>query len=293
MYERMLVPLDGSPLAEMVLPYVSQLAARFTLQVTFFHVCHGQEPSLFMCQSYIQHIAEAMSAKLAANHGTATGIAVSGNVAEEVLRQADESRTDLVLMASHGHSGRGFWTLGSTVHKVVTASHLPVMVVRDELPADIADGTWPSTIIVPLDGSTLSEAAIPHAQAMSKGGGKLNLLRVCDAPAILADYPESVMPDSWDEHVKLTQQGAEKACMVYLDGIEEEFKKEGLATDRNVVLGRAAEEIVKYVNSEPAALVVMSTHGQSGISRWPYGHVADRVLLACKNPLLLIRPRKP
>jgi len=291
MYKRILVPLDGSQMAEMVLPYVTTISARFGAHVVFLHVCQGAESSLFMCQSYVRHIAETVGGRMGGKDITATGMAVTGNVADQILHQATDTRSDLVIMASHGQSGRGAWSLGSVAHKVVAASCVPVLVVRDQLAAEASK--WPRTVVVPLDGSALSEVALEHARAMAQGGADLNLLRVCEPPVVLADYPDAVMPDNWDEHLKLAERGAERACKVYLDGLETRLKNDGLAAKTQVLLSsHVADEISRFVNLDSTALVVMSTHGQSGLSLWPYGHVADRVLLASKNPILLIRPPK-
>jgi nucleotide-binding universal stress UspA family protein len=291
MYQNILVPMDGSPLAEVVLPYIYQLCTRFSPRVTFLHVCQSSE-SAFMCEAYVERLVEAAEREVKAAQGTMKAVTVPGNVPETILEQADKAASDLILMAAHGYSGRGDWMLGSVTHKVISASRAPVLIIRERLPD--SSGAWPQEAIVPLDGSSLSESVLPHVVAMAKTGVSVTLLRVCEPPVLLADYPDSVMPEGWDDHVKLAKRSAENACSVYLgDVAREKLQKEGVNADSTVVLSdRAADGIIEQISQNPSALVVMSTHGRSGFSRWPYGHVTDRVVLASKNPVLLIRPRK-
>ena len=293
MYKKMLVPLDGSPLAELALPYVRKMCTEFDLKATFLHVCQERESdSLFMCKSYIERISENTAKQLGRNEVDFEAVTQSGNVAQKILEQADKSASDLILMAAHGYSGPGLWRLGSIVHKVLTASRTPILVVRDEIAREHIE-SWPKNVILPLDGSALSEEALPHALAMAHTGAELTLLRVCEQPDLLADYPESDMPESWNEHVKLAVGGAERACGVYLNEVNQKKLTAELANvSTNVVLASSASEgIMEYAKKNPKALIVMSTHGKSGLSLWPYGHVADRVLMAASNPILLVRPR--
>ncbi len=291
MYQSILVPMDGSPLAEVVLPYVYELSAKFSPKITFLHVCQSSE-STFMCEAYVEHLVDAAEHRLKAAKGTIKAVTVSGSVHESILEHADRAANDLILMAAHGYSGRGNWMLGSVIHKVISSAKTPVLMVRENLPSRA--GGWPKDAIVPLDGSSLSESVMPHVVAMAKTGVTVTLLRVCEPPVLLADYPDSVMPEGWDEHIKLAQRSAENACSIYLDDVvTDRLQKEGVKAQSTVVLAdRAAEGIIEHIGRDPSALVVMSTHGRSGFSRWPYGHVTDRVVLASKNPILLIRPRK-
>ena len=292
MYGNLLVPMDGSPLAEIALPYVYQLLARFEPKVTFLHVCREGDQSRFMCEAYVNRLAETVEQQTKAKKGRVSAVTVSGHVADGILEQARKTGSDMILMAAHGHSGPNR-ILGSTVHKVLAAAKTPVLVVREELPKG-SEG-WPKDVIVPLDGSSLSETVLPHVIALAKTGVNVTLLRVCEPPVVLADYPDSVMPDNWEEHVKLAQKGAEKTCNIYLHDIaKDKLAREGVEANSRVVLADgAANGIIEDVGRFPSALIVMSTHGRSGFSRWPYGHVADRILLASENPILLVRPQKP
>ena len=95
-----------------------------------------------------------------------------GYPAEEILRYTEENDVDLIMMASHGLSGVRRWVLGSVADKVLRASGVPVWLVRAGVTEEIAYDKWPSkTILVPLDGSELAEAVLPHAEAVAKQRG--------------------------------------------------------------------------------------------------------------------------
>jgi nucleotide-binding universal stress UspA family protein len=166
------------------------------------------------------------------------------------------------------------------------------MVVKEGLPEQVTE--WPEQAIVPLDGSSLSETVLPHVLEFGKAGTRITLLRVCEPPVLLADYPDTSMPENWEEHSRLAQKGAEQTCAAYLeDFAKERLVKEGIRANAEVILAdRAANGIIDYANKDSSALIMMSTHGQSGLSLFPYGHVADRILLGCGNPILLVRTQK-
>jgi nucleotide-binding universal stress UspA family protein len=292
MYQTMLVPLDGSPQAEIVLPYVKRFCAKFGSRAVFVNVCPVAGLAAHMCETYMKHIAELAQADLKGARVEVVAVADPGNAASRILQEADRRKADLIMMASHGQSGRGQWELGSVVHKALNASKVPILVIKEELPPDFGD--WPATAMVPLDGSPLSESVLPHVIRIGKAGTRITLFRVCEPPVLLSDYVDSTMPEQWEEHTRLAMRGAERACAVYLENVgKDRIETEGLRAQAEVLLAdRAPAGIIEYAGRDQNALVVMSTHGHSGFSRFPYGHVADRVLLACKNPLLLVRPGK-
>ena len=111
MYQRMLVPLDGSPMAEMVLPYAKQIADRLNLEMFFVHVC-SESAMKFVCRSYIEHVAE-----LAKTNISAHGEVIVGDPAKAIIKYGETNRIDLMPIATHGQSGLGGWAIGSIAHK--------------------------------------------------------------------------------------------------------------------------------------------------------------------------------
>lgn len=303
-YERMLVPLDGSELAEVVFAYAKELAGRLGTDVILLHVCALEETEqLPMRRAYIEHsveIIKGQSEELQKKSGAQAGskaIEVRGEVAtgypaEEIIRYAEANHVDLILMATHGRSGIKRWTMGSVADKVLRVSKVPVWLVRAGVPKEIVYDQLPTRkILVLLDGSELAESVLPHVEAVAKqqGAGPVEvvLLTVCE-PMLLPSYYPITMPLSWDDHVTMCKRESEQ----YLAKTEKRLKDTGLRVRSEVLTGKPADAIVDYVNKNPVNLIVMSTHGRSGLGRWVFGSVAEKVLLGVTSPILLIRPQQ-
>jgi len=296
-YKRMLVPLDGSELAETALAFAKQLSGRLKLDVTFLHVC-GSDESRFasMHHAYVDWVADNMKRQLkeAGIPVEAQGEAVVGHPAEEILQYAQKNRIDLILMASHGRSGVMRWALGSVADKVLRASEIPVWLVRAASAQQSDYDKWLKiTALVPLDGSELAEQILPYVEAMVKQRGAeivdVVLIRVCEPPAIPSDYPPG-MPLSWDEHVEQEMAKCSQRNEQYLSAVERRLRDADLSVRSQLLMGKAADEIVDYAAKTPFSLIAMTTHGRSGLGRWVYGSVAEKVLLGVSNPILLVRP---
>jgi len=145
-------------------------------------------------------------------------------------------------------------------------------------------------ILVPLDGSELAECVLPHVETVARGCSAVEivLLRVCDAPSILADYPEG-KGKSWERHVERMTTNAEQQCNIYLGDVEKQLRDQGFNVRIESRLGKPAEEIINYANESNADLIIMASHGRSGVSRWAYGSVADKVLRSTCVPVLLVK----
>jgi nucleotide-binding universal stress UspA family protein len=303
MYRKVLVPLDGSELAEVVFVYAKELAGRLGLDLVLLHVYSPDEAaSVPMRRAYVERAAEIIkrqSEEAREKAGIKPGVkAVNvrgelapGYPAEEILRYADENGIDLILMATHGRSGVKRWTVGSVADKVLRASKVPVWLIRAGIPQEIVYDKWPTrTILVLLDGSELAETVLPHVEAVAKQRGAelvdVILLSVCE-PSLLPSYYPAAMPLNWDDHVARCKRSNGE----YLAKIEKRLKEAGLRVRSEVLVGKPAEAIVDYVSKNPVNLIVMSTHGRSGPSRWVLGSVAEKVLLGVSSPILLVRPR--
>jgi nucleotide-binding universal stress UspA family protein len=148
-------------------------------------------------------------------------------------------------------------------------------------------------IMVPLDGSELAECVIPHVQSVAKGCGaeEVILFRVCEPPVILADYPQDLQP-GWEDHVHQETTHSQQQCRLYLDDTEKKLVQSGLKVTTKAALGNAAKLIVDYAVQNQIDLIIMASHGRSGISRWAYGSTAEKVLHSTQVPVLIIRPEE-
>jgi len=223
------------------------------------------------------------------------GEVVVGYPAEEIVRHADENSIDLILMATHGRSGIGRWAIGSVADKVLRASNVPVWLVRAGIPEEIVFDKWPRrTILVPLDGSELAELVLPHVEALARQRGPelvdVVLLKVCEYPVIPLDYAEGV-PVGWEKQMEHEMARCREVAQDYLAAVERRLREVGVTVRSEVLEGRPAEEVVDYASQHPFNLIAMVTHGRSGISRWAYGSVTEKLVAAVTSPLLLIRPK--
>jgi nucleotide-binding universal stress UspA family protein len=308
MYDRILVPLDGSALAEIVFPYAIELARKFNLEVVLIHIADRKDSeSLRLPQAYVDRTADAIKRKVAddpkersANAQLTRGTKVSsevvvGSPAEEILRYADEHDIDLILMATHGRSGISRWVMGSVADRVLRSSHIPVLLVRAGIIQNIAHNEWPGTMLVPLDGSGLAELVLPHVIALANkpnaGNAEVTLLMVHELVVPWFPSPESL--ERLGEIAAEDMARSKRSEKNYLARIEKQLNDSGVRASSEVLDGQPAEEIIHYAGKKAFSLILMTTHGSSGLTRWAYGSVAEKVLLAASSPILLVRPASP
>jgi nucleotide-binding universal stress UspA family protein len=143
-------------------------------------------------------------------------------------------------------------------------------------------------ILAPLDGSEYSECSLEHVKAIAKGCEvpEVILLRIVEPihSSDLAAYAEAGI-----DTVSLMQE-VETSAKTYIDRKSQELKNEGLSVQGVVITGWAADIILKYANESNVDLIIMSTHGRSGISRWFMGSVTDRVVRHSVVPVLIVSP---
>ena len=302
MYKKMLIPLDGSELAEIVLSYATELAGRLDLEVSLLHVCElSNSDSQFMCRSYIERAAEKIrdgSREVQSLTGLSPGIkevessgkVVTGHPAEEIINFAKNENIDFILMSTHGRSGVKRWVMGSVADKVLRASPVPIWLVRAAIPEKIIRDEWHNrTLLVPLDGSEMAESVLPHVESLARQRGtdkmQIKLIRVAEDPFVTADYPFK----DWEEHVKRTKEHFKQGAETYLEKTQQRLIESGFKVDFKVLQGDPANEIINYAHENLPNLVIMATHGRSGIGRWEYGSVADKVLHGVSSPVFMVR----
>jgi len=304
-YARMLVPLDGSELAEGVLPYARAFAGRLGLDMTLLHICTAQECELVdVHRDYIERVAE-MARRQTAQERERIGVPSGGRIAEvqadiaighpaeEIIRYADENHFDLIVMATHGRSGIGRWALGSVAEKILRASRVPILLVRAGIAGIPVSEEWPGrTILVPLDGSPLAECVLPHVTTLAKQRGAelvdIVLLAVCEP---MISPPFSPVAVVTPEYVAADMARCRQLAEGYLAAVEGRLRSDGLRVRSEVLIGKAADAIIDYAGSIPSDLIAMATHGRSGLSRWVYGSVAGKVLVGASRPVFLVRPQ--
>ncbi len=304
MYKKILVPVDGSKLAERSLSYAEEFGSRCGSEITLIQVVEEGDPRITVfkedttilasgARRYLDEVANDLN-----NRSISTKSVVGvGNSAAEIVDYANKEKIDLILMATHGRSGIKRWALGSVAAKVLRKSTTPVFLVPANIPDDISYRHWSlGTILVPLDGSPLAEGILPHIEVLAKHGGngpiEVVLVQVCEPPFITADYPEASMPLTWEQHVEHIESTFKRKAEEYLQEVETQLKTKNVTVRSEVLMGKPADQIIEYAQKNGIGLTAMSTHGYSGITRWASGSVADKVLHRIHVPIFLVRPQK-
>ncbi len=277
-YSRILVPLDGSLLAERVLPYARVLAKGFGARIELVNVFSPAPDRLsdHLHGRYTHQIDANLRAqssdylrRVTASVGC-TGLEVSctveaGDPDSWIVAEAEKEPDTLIAMSTHGRLGAARLMLGSVTDKVLHSTSAPVLVLRP------GDGETPfpeaevKHVIVPLDGSPLAEQVLPHVVSLAKALGlAVTLLRV----------------------TTFHQNGP---LVNYLGKIREKLGRAGLPSVASRTIGdHPAEAIVTVARETPQSMVAMTTHGRSGIRRLMLGSVTDHVVLRCGEPVLVI-----
>jgi nucleotide-binding universal stress UspA family protein len=143
-------------------------------------------------------------------------------------------------------------------------------------------------ILVPLDGSELSECSLPHVQAIALGckAAKVVLLRVLE-PLYLGG---TVMAELGEEEVKSLGKKSQEAAIKYLAEQAKKLENAGIKVEPAITSGNAANVILDYASKQNIDLIIMSTHGSSGIIRFMVGSVADKIIRHSSAPVLLVAP---
>ncbi|MFQ5825887.1 MAG: universal stress protein, partial [Dehalococcoidia bacterium] len=221
MFERILVPLDGSEVAEAVMPYVRELARGQGSEVDVVGVSDPPGALERLLKTYLDRIAEGFLAE-----GTkARAVILMGRVAEEIIDYAEQNDISLIAMATHGRSGVTRWALGSVADRVLRGGSVPLLMINPRLaPGPREGGKLFENILLPLDGSKLSEMALPYAQGLAKRSAtRVCLLRVSPPRHLIMDTGEYMVTN-----VEETVRGLEGSALAYLSQVEESLKGTGL-----------------------------------------------------------------
>lgn len=285
-----LVPLDGSELAEGALPYATALAEKLGAPLVLLTIWEGGDAdladtfptmSLEIAQTAQAHFEKYLAdIKQRIGFGDAQTVVRPGKAGDEIVVVAQETGARCIALATHGRSGIGRWVYGSTASSVLRSSHLPVLAIGPKVLEGKQTSVEFRKLMVPLDGSQLSEQALPVAADL---GRKLSasLLLVRAIQWASQAYPYT-LPDMY---VPQLDNELEKGAKEYLRARKEEI---GGDAEAFVVRGPAADGLLDFVEQKGIDLVVMTTHARAGLKRLALGSVADRTLQG-KAPVLLIR----
>lgn len=293
MYQRMLVPLDGSESAEVALPYAEQLVGKMGDEITLISVvASGKSQQGHIYQVYMQKMVERTAQEIKKQAGKEVNVQsamLEGDPSEEIVDYAERENIDLIVMATHGRSGIRRWALGSVANKVARATGCAVVLIRAKNDRrDVRDRGTIKRVLVPLDRSETSEAVLPYIGDIADNLKTEVILFIAVEQlyhVVVAGDSATKIPYSLEEMDDSVEDARD-----YLERVGKTLDERGITTMAEVGIGNAAEGIIELADKIDADLVAMSTHGRSGLGRWTFGSVADKVLHGGTTPLLLVRP---
>jgi nucleotide-binding universal stress UspA family protein len=321
--QRILVPLDGSELAERALLLAEQLArhsggelilARAPLARVFTGMdaiaeTDAETRALAEAHEYLLQVAERLDRAGVRNRlsivsgGRDEPDPVIGQVvrprlpfrelaniahyaAEAIAGEAQAREADLIVMATHGRSGLGRWVYGSVALEVLQRATIPILLVRSGSPGTLPEGEA-LRILVPLDGTALGETALPPAVTLARLlGGSLVLVRAI--PALqrsgLSLWIGPLVVDPV-EHTAL-----EAAARSYLDSIRDALADQGVTAVVVVAEGDTPIAVTEATREHGCGLVALATHGRAGLSKLAIGSRAEAIITTVPAPVLVVRP---
>ena len=298
MYSKILVPLDSSKTAENVLPVARCLARGLQIPMELLGVIdivdmasHLATDKLSIIHAMVDDASRRFTEYLegiAQNFptGTVRCTVQTGSAAQAIIDSAATDKRTLIALATHGRSGLNRWLLGSVVEKVLRGGSNPTLVVRAR---DDKNPIWAMAalkrIIVPLDGSELSEGILPYIKDLAKQLDlEVTLIRLYGGLSAAGDGFYS--PHQLDA---LTARLRDET-VTYLESKTEEMKRQGLNRISFAAKeGSEADEILAIARQTPDTMIAMCTHGRSGVQRWALGSITERVVRHSDNPVLVVR----
>ncbi|MCW5848487.1 MAG: universal stress protein [Anaerolineae bacterium] len=294
MYKTILVPLDGSELSEQAIPVAAALAKPLDATVVLTQAVYMttlpggalsdvQVTSMDEVELYLKTKATPLiEAGLKVEVGVPYAPPVEGILDEINLRGAD-----VVVMTTHGRSGLSRLIYGSVAEAVLHHSPVPVLLIRAGVKPELVPLSQPQPVfLVPLDGSSFAEEALPHAMAFAQAfQGELALMHVYEPP-ILTEQDIVTHTDKVGRQLTKEQEEVE----AYIAGLAHNMRQMGLNVRTDLRSGDIVQSILEEEYSADAALVIMATHGRTGLRRALFGSVALDVLRRGGLPMLLIRP---
>ena len=296
MFDRILVPLDRSPLAECVLPHAIAIARAFDSQVTLLHVMETPREARW------RRAMDPLNWQIRKAEATAylnevdlrlrtTGLLtethlLEGSAAEQVLGFSDTHAPQLIILSSHGQSGLSEWGASSVVQKIAQRARTSVMIVRAARPVVLdAPGLRYQRILVPLDGTPRAETILPAAVTLARAhDAQIVLAHLVQQPAMPRRTPPS------REDIELADQLVARnqaEATQYLDQLRSRIT--GKVDTRVLVSDHLAATLHDLVEQEKTDLVLLSAHGVSSQTRGPYGDVTSNLIAYGTTPLIIMQ----
>jgi nucleotide-binding universal stress UspA family protein len=298
---RFLVPLDGSRLAESVLPVVQQVASRFQAHVILLHIVEQHPPAVIHGERHLTDVAQAQAyLEEIATRLRSSDISVEihvhqekeDDVAHSIVQHSQELNTDLVIMCTHGHGGLPELLFGSKAQQALQQGTQSILLLfpRED------DSVLPfklQRILVPLDGTTAHEPALPMAITIARTfGAELHLVLVIPTLATLSGEQAVsglLLPSTTRAILDLSQEDAAD----YLEHAIARCHAEDVKAHAEILRGDIVSVVLGLAERLNVDLIVLASHGRTGLDALFTGSVASRIVGRRIRPLLLVRAEQP
>jgi nucleotide-binding universal stress UspA family protein len=294
MFDQILVPLDGSLLAECVLPQVVALGQAFNAKIVLLHVMEknpaGTSKELIdlinwqINKTEVKLYLNRIDDRLKNSGLQSEAIVLEGPVAESITEFSQSQGMKLIILGSHGNSGVRKCRISSTTYEILQGAPTSVFIVRAyQLPEQHYD-----RILVPLDGSWRAENVLPMVILLARfHKSQIQIVHVVKKPEIARHLPP--MQEDIDLSNRIVERNREEAIH-YLNQFQSDSHLAGIDVQTHLIISdNATCALHELVNREKIDLVVLNAHGHSGNCQWPYGSLVNNFILYGNVPLLIVQ----
>ena len=299
MFDPVLVPLDGSLLAECVLPHVVAIARAFDAKVILLRVLDKNQASekaqLFDLLNWqinktgAKLYLEKISASLQKSGLRIETAVLEGLVSESITEYALSRGIKLIILSSHGRSGLSQWGISSVTQKIIFSAPTSLLIIRAYQPATSESNEWQYTqILVPLDGSRRAENVLPMVTLLARfHQSRIHIVHVVKTPEMARQMPLS--REDVELSDRIVARNREEAIR-YLEQVRLHSSLDGIDVQTRLLTSdNAAAALHELVEKESIDMVALSAHGYSGNNQWPYGSMVNSFILYSKVPLLIVQ----
>lgn len=295
MFKKILVPLDGSELAERALIPALALAkaANGEVLVSRVPVYNNEYVTAAAGLSFMTEKENSARRNQCNNYLRAvrqTHIEyeapirykmVEGDPASAIIDLARDEQVDLIVMTTHGRTGLTRWMFGSVTERVLLNAPCPILTIRDDI--------TPTNILITLDGSELAEQAIPPGLELARCfESDVTLLRVRVPFEELEEAQQREVVAEKQDWMFTTSEAMHRTALKYLETVKAKYTPELDHVQIAVTSGHAAEGILHFAEAHNFNLLVMTTHGFTGLGRWDHGSVTSKVMRGAHRAMLIV-----
>jgi nucleotide-binding universal stress UspA family protein len=296
MFKHILLPLDGSQLAEAAIPFVVELCKKLNCKITLLHVIEKDVSPEIHGQHHLTNEAEACDylGDIADKYFNFCGSVEKhvhteevSQVSQSIVQHSGEFAPDLIVLCAHGVGGVRDIVAGSIAQQVIANGDVPVLLIHPENPFKGF-----KNILLPLDGEPEHDRVLEFAAGLARQlNSDLHLVRIVPTYSTLAGENAALgtmLPATTIAYLDVMEEEAADYLQQHLNSL----CKQGIDTEAEVQRGDPAQEVVKSANRSNADMIILGTHGKSGLNAFWSGSVAPKILARTKLPVLLYPVRR-